>query len=526
MKLFCLFILSALLVHAGADTYLVSITLGADKLEPFQQDFDIVLELENTALIVIDGSELHNLSPYHFRILDTDPVPGPYYLAYTPDPEFALDAYGEILLQDGNNFLLKIKSRIGESLMHEQVPLRRLSLEPMIFRDPPALPDFTFNQAVQDIVDLVDPDTILASVQKLQDFVSRYSTYDSCFTAATHIADLFTQYGCDTVYFQDHTSGHAPNVIGIKRGEVYDDSNYVIICGHFDATSYAQPAIAPGADDNASGTVGALEAARVLNNNDFEYEIRYIAFSGEEFGLYGSEYYAAQAAAQNDNILAVFNADMIAYTDIAPEDMDVIAKIANPACGPLADFFIAVADTYTTLLTYKHMVNSMGYSDHAPFWDHGYLALLNIEDWYVNNPWYHTPGDTIGSGYNDNDLCTETIKAQIAAVATMAVPYETGIDEMTTGELETKMMTIMPTVSASRFNVQLNATRLSDPTLEIFNIYGQRVTVLDIPIAAGSPTTVVWDGRGRDGEQLPAGIYFITLRSETGSQSEKIIILE
>ncbi|UCC12523.1 MAG: M28 family peptidase [candidate division WOR-3 bacterium] len=526
MKLFGLFILSALLVHAGADTYLVSITLGADRLEPLQSDFDIVLELENTALIVIDGSELHNLSPYHSRVLDTDPVPGPYYLVYSPDPRFALDAYGEILLKDGNNYLLKITSGIVESLMHEQVRMRRLSLQPMLFRDPSPLPDVTFNQTVQDIVSLVDADTILASVQRLQDFISRYSTYDSCFAAATHIADLFTQYGCDTVYFQDHTYGHAPNVIGIKRGEVYDDSNYVIICGHFDATSYAQPAIAPGADDNASGTVGALEAARVLNNYDFEYEIRYIAFSGEEFGLYGSEYYAAQAAAQNDNILAVFNADMIAYADIAPEDMDVIAKNANPACGPLADFFIAVADTYTTLLTYKHMVNDMGYSDHAPFWDHGYLALLNIEDWWVNNPWYHTPGDTIGSGYNDHDLCTETIKAEIAAVATMAVPYETGIDEMTNGDLGTTMMTIMPTVSASRFSVQLNATRLSDAALEIFNLYGQRVTTLDLPREIGSPTTIVWDATGKDGKQLPAGVYIVKMRSGSVSQSEKIIILE
>lgn len=525
MKLFSLLILCAFLALAGADTYLVSIELGANRLEPIRADFDIVLELENTALIVINDTELHTLSPHRYRILDTDPIPGPYYLIHSPDPEFVLDAYGDILLRDGNNYLLKITSRLAESLMREQIMMRRLSLKPMTFRDPAPVPDATFNQTVQNIVDLVDADTILAAVQRLQDFVSRYSTYDSCFAAATLIADIFALYGCDTVYFQDHTSGHAPNVIGIKKGAVHDDSNYVIVCGHFDATSYAHPAIAPGADDNASGTVGALEAARVMNNYDFEYDIRYIAFSGEEFGLYGSEYYAAQAAAQNHNILAVFNADMIAYADVTPEDMDVVAKIANPPCEPLADFFIAMADTYTTLLTYKHMVNDMGYSDHAPFWDHGYLALLNIEDWYVNNPWYHTPGDTIGSGYNDNELCTETIKTQIAAVATMAIPYETGTEEMTLDTPEPRIMKIVPTVGAAAFTIQFLGETQRSATLEIFSTTGQRAKALDLPGDAGSPVTV-WDATDDIGARLPAGVYFVKLVSGTTTQTEKIIVLE
>jgi hypothetical protein len=527
MKLFSFFFLCALVMHAAADTYLVSIELGIHRLEPLKAEgFDIVAELTNNALVVVDDIELSHLSPYWFRILDTNPFPGPYFLVYSPDPQFALDAYGDILLKDGNNYLLKIESGTAENLMREKIRMRRLSLRPMTFRDPAPLPDAVYNQTVQDIVDQVDADTILAAVQRLQDFVSRYSTYDSCFAAATHIADKFNLYGCDTVYFQNHTSGHAPNVVGIKRGEVYDDSNYVIICGHFDATSYAHPAIAPGADDNASGTVGALEAARVLNNYDFEYEIRYIAFSGEEFGLYGSEYYAAQAAAQNDNILAVFNADMIAYADVVPEDIDVIAKISNPNCEPLADFFIAVADTYTTLLTYKHMVNDMGSSDHAPFWDHGYLALLNIEDWWVNNPWYHTPGDTIGAGYNDHDLCTETIKAQIAAVATTAVPYETGTEEITIDHAVNSIMTVFPNVGTSRFTVRLNTTLQPHAKLEIFNTTGQRIRVYDLSNNAGSPTTVVWDATDHTGMHLPAGVYFVKLISGSVTQSEKIILLE
>ncbi|GAI54603.1 unnamed protein product, partial [marine sediment metagenome] len=139
-----------------------------------------------------------------------------------------------------------------------------------------------------------------------------------------------------------------PNVIGVKRGVIHPDSIYAVICGHFDATSYLAPEIAPGADDNASGTTSVLEATRVMKDYEFEYSIRYIAFSGEEFGLYGSEYYASMACSQGDNILGVLNGDMIAYVDAQPESLEVIAKISNPSCEPLADYFIAVADTYTT----------------------------------------------------------------------------------------------------------------------------------------------------------------------------------
>ena len=87
-------------------------------------------------------------------------------------------------------------------------------------------------------------------------------------------------------------------------------------------------------------------------------------------------------------------------------------------------------------------------------------------------------------------------------------------------------MTIVPTVSASRFSVHLSAARITDAKLEIFNIHGQRVSSLELPRDVGSPTTVVWDATGRHGEQLPAGVYFVTLRSGSIYQTEKIILLE
>ncbi len=423
IKITCLFLV--LITVAFATDYLVKIELDEDRLNPlFDKALTPVAELQNSAILIVDGSELDKLTGFTFETIGQDPQPDEYYLVYMVDKQIDLSNFGEIISSDGPERLLKLKPGMLEPLTREKIHLQRLTLAPIVKSEPEG-PRFNYNPLVQLIVDQVDPDTVLSYAQRLQDFVTRYSTHDSCVAAANYIAGKFTDYGCDSVYFQYHTSGHAPNVIGVKRGTLYPDSIYTVVCGHFDATSYMAPDIAPGADDNASGTAGVIEALRVMRNYQFEYSVRYIAFSGEEFGLYGSYHYASQAQSQGDSILGVLNADMIAYVNAYPESVDVLAKISNPACEPFADFFIAAADSYTTLLTNKQMVNSAPYSDHHPFWQNGYLALCNIEDNPPVNPYYHEPGDTIGAGYNDNDFCTEVIKAQVAALCLMANPLAT-----------------------------------------------------------------------------------------------------
>ena len=68
-----------------------------------------------------------------------------------------------------------------------------------------------------------------------------------------------------------------------------------------------------GADDNASGSTGVMVAAEILSQYEFERTIRYVFFTGEEQGLYGSREYADLVAGAGDNIVAVYNMDMIAW---------------------------------------------------------------------------------------------------------------------------------------------------------------------------------------------------------------------
>ncbi len=400
--------------------------------------------------------------------------------------------------------------------------VRRVSFIPVIIKSKAPPHPVRSNATVQEIVDFVDPDSVLSHVQRLQDFVSRYSTFDSCFAAANWIAEKFNDYGCDSIFIQNHTVGHAPNVIGVKRGQVHPDSIYVVVCGHFDATSDQAPWIAPGADDNASGTAMAIEAARIMQNYDFEYSIRFIGFSGEEWGLYGSDYYAQGARLHGDSILAVFNADMIGYADIVPETVEVIAKIDGPACGPLADFFIAAADTYTTLLTHKVMTPWMPYSDHAPFWDYGYQALCNIEDFPVMNPYYHLTSDTIGAGYNDNDFCTEVIKAHVAALSLKAVPYDVGVSEYTDDKQLDPVLKISPTVA--HFYVQIMLPTSKGKSVDIYDASGALVRSFNC--AAVQSDGIRWYGDDNTGQMVPAGVYFVRVATQQETQTAKVILVK
>ncbi len=531
-------ILLILTVIGFADEYIVRVELTEDRLTPlFDKNLRIIGELENSAIVLALDSDFVNLFSLSYQILDQDVEEGRYYFVHPLDARIDLHNYGEILTQDGNDYFIKIKDGMLEELIKEKIMIKRLSFKPIIRKNTSSFQRSFSNSTVQEIVNEVSPDTVLSYVQRLQNFVTRYSTHDSCFAAADYIAAKFTDYGCDSIFLQYHTANHAPNVIGVKRGIIYPDSIYTVVCGHFDATSSMAPPIAPGADDNASGTAGVLEAARVMRDYEFEYSVRYIAFSGEEFGLFGSEYYAQLAHSQADSILGVFNADMIGYVDALPESLEVIAKISNPACEPLADFFIAAADTYTTLLTRKRMVNSMPYSDHQSFWEQGYVALLNAEDYWLQNPYYHQPGDTIGAGYNNNDFCTEVIKAQVAALSLMAIPYDTGIEEDVVVAANNTLLRVSPTIGNAHFTIFFE---IDNPdyhaTLNIYNVTGRLVRQLDYTISHANthaqshepkaPKHITWDGTDNFNRKLPAGIYFIQLQDNESKKTEKLILLK
>lgn len=103
------------------------------------------------------------------------------------------------------------------------------------------------------------------------------------------------------------------NVVAIQKGTKYPN-RYIIMSGDIDSRASDTmdfTSDAPGANDNASGMAGTIEAARVLSKYTFENSIVYVGLSGEEQGLFGGAGLANYAKEKNWDIVGVLNNDMI-----------------------------------------------------------------------------------------------------------------------------------------------------------------------------------------------------------------------
>lgn len=188
---------------------------------------------------------------------------------------------------------------------------------------------------IYDIIDAVSQERIRQDVKKLADFGTRHTLSDTVSTtrgigaARRWIKSEFDKTsqncnGCLEVFYQRDLvekgrnarivkDVEIVNVVAIQRGTKYPN-RYIIMSGDIDSrvsdpTDYTSDS--PGANDNATGMAGTMEAARVLSKYKFENSIIYVGLSGEEQGLFGGQGLAAFAKAKNWEIIGILNNDMI-----------------------------------------------------------------------------------------------------------------------------------------------------------------------------------------------------------------------
>ncbi|MBN8586044.1 MAG: M20/M25/M40 family metallo-hydrolase [Ignavibacteria bacterium] len=232
-----------------------------------------------------------------------------------------------------------------------------------------------------------DTSTIIGGVPYT--IVSRHSNTVHNPKAAQFIYERFQSYGLTARYMNYRTNGQ--NVIATKIGTKYPNQ-YYIICGHYD--NMPSGSLAPGADDNASGTCAVMEAARLLAPFNFDYTLIFVAFDEEEQGLIGSRAYADSSYNRGDSIKGVLNFDMIAwdgnndyklnlFTNSASQNFTNITKIAYNIYQPMLDPVVSVGN--------------MSSSDHYYFWQRGYNAYCGIELMSDFHPYYHTVNDNFAN---------------------------------------------------------------------------------------------------------------------------------
>jgi len=253
--------------------------------------------------------------------------------------------------------------------------------------------------------------------------------------ARLYLVDQLSSLGLDA-----SIQGVYGNVVAELPG-VQAPQRIYIVCGHYDTTSRGEY---PGGDDNASGTAGVLEAARVLTQYRFESTLRFIAFNAEEEWMKGSQEYV-DALTKDENILGVINLDMIlrpAWDNNPRQAVDLeveTRKLSN--CMAWVDTFVGAAALYVPSLVIdpaSHYPPDWDAGDHGPFIYAGYPALVAIENsaeeiwWDQSNAYYHTPEDASDALANDPhspsgvtydyEFATNVVKATVATLATQAVP--------------------------------------------------------------------------------------------------------
>ena len=191
------------------------------------------------------------------------------------------------------------------------------------------------DQKIYDIIDAVSEERIKDNVKTLVNFGTRHTLSDTL--SKTHGIGAARRWiksefetiskncnNCLEVFYQKDLVPKGENerivhdvwvvnVVAIQRGTKYHN-RYIIMSGDIDSrvsnpTDFTSDS--PGANDNASGMAGTIEAARVLSKYDFESSIIYVGLSGEEQGLFGGKGLAKYAKENHWEIIGIMNNDMI-----------------------------------------------------------------------------------------------------------------------------------------------------------------------------------------------------------------------
>jgi hypothetical protein len=197
--------------------------------------------------------------------------------------------------------------------------------------------NLSFSQSERDfyqIIESVSAERIEQSINKLVSFGTRHTLSDTISNktgigaARRWIKKSFEEISsecnnCLEVFYQNNfykknkrrlvKDVWINNVVAIQRGTKYPN-RFVIMSGDIDSR-VSDPndfiSASPGANDNASGMAGTIEAARVLSKYKFENSIIYVGLSGEEQGLFGGAGLANYAMKNNWEIIGILNNDMI-----------------------------------------------------------------------------------------------------------------------------------------------------------------------------------------------------------------------
>jgi Peptidase family M28 len=252
-----------------------------------------------------------------------------------------------------------------------------------------------------------------ATLQALTSVRTRFSTSAEYKGAAGRARERLNGLGYSTrVQRVAVGSGTSLNLLADKVGTGAPPRHVVMVTAHLDSVNHAggPSAVAPGADDNGSGSAGVIEMARVFQKHTHRHDLRFALFGGEEQGLLGSRHYLRTLSrTERARIHAVVNMDMIGRLNNAARSVLIEGAAVSQA---ITDALNEAASTYTDLLVETSLHPFA--SDHVPFIEGNIPAVLTIEGSDNTNESVHSAGDTLDR--IDLDLLVQIVRMNVAFV--------------------------------------------------------------------------------------------------------------
>lgn len=242
----------------------------------------------------------------------------------------------------------------------------------------------------------INPSHIWSNLATFSSSRDRYANNDNGVNAAQFIEERIQAYASavnrtDITITRIPTPGYKQPSVVVKLGN--STNSGIVLGAHLD-TLRANVSVKPGADDDGSGSMSLLEAARVLIQSPLQFNkpIYFIWYAAEEEGLVGSQAVVAQFKKNHTPVDAVMHFDLTGYAYQNDPAMWVMDDYTNP---DLTTFTQALINTYIKVPVH-HSECGYACSDHASWYQAGFATALPAEAAYENtNPNIHTSEDTI-----------------------------------------------------------------------------------------------------------------------------------
>ncbi len=369
----------------------------------------------------------------------------------------------------------------------------------------------TFIQAYQNRVNQVSQVTINSGLQEFVSLGTKTTGSTANNNAFNWLKNKYLSFGYSISQISENPfsagSLSSKNLIITKTGTVYPNT-FVIVCAHFDTVNGV------GANDNGSGTIALLEMARIMKDIPTEYSIKFIHFSGEEQGLYGSQHYVNQvvnATVPKMDIRLVFNIDQVGgragqthNTIVCERDTNNFPSTNNAASHQATSELMNCVALYSPLQTTLSNAYS---SDYMPFQNNNEVITGFYEYQGELNPAPHTSADIVAN--MDPVYLFNVTKAALGALQHFAKASSSL--SLSETQIEELSVSFYPNPAKDQFEILFGKKKPGNFRLTLTDLSGRQILNIE-------------NEEIIDVSYLQNGVYLATVTADQKKLVNKIIV--